>query len=186
MTLIAEYRENSRNVIVFTFFRDPIERFKECVPDAFIIHGGIPPSTRQETIDLFSQPMENRSYGRLLVAQIKSGGVGLNIQAASAVILLEPQFNPAVEVQAISRVHRMGQRRSVDVHRLISVGTIEEDLFERLYQKQGIMDLYAADSYLKKLTGEAVDRSTSRVAYTEDELRNITRLRLREQQRMAV
>ena len=59
-------------------------------------------------------------HGAALVAQITAGGVGLNIQAASVVVLCEPQLNPTIEWQAIARARRMGQLDSVQVHRLLS------------------------------------------------------------------
>ena len=71
--------------------------------------GGRPSSTS-------SPPAPALGPGR----QIQAGGVGLNIQAASVVIICEPQWNPAIEEQAIARAHRMGQVRRVDVHRLLA------------------------------------------------------------------
>ncbi len=186
ISLVEEYTENKRNVIIFSYFREPIEWLCSRFGSVFVVHGGIHTTKRQETIDQFSLPLSDGEPGRVMVAQIKSGGVGLNIQAASAVILLEPQFNPAVEVQAISRVHRMGQRRSVDVHRIICQDTIEELLLERLYQKQEIMDLYADDCYIKHLTPDATDRDT-RVGeiVAENEVRSIATERIRKRLRDA-
>lgn len=174
MSLIAEYRLNRRNVIVFSYFVKPIEWFQQQDESVFAIHGRINPSVRQDIIDIFNEPLHDDEIGKLMVAQIKSGGVGLNIQSASAVILLEPQFNPALEEQAISRVHRMGQRNSVDVHRIICKNTIEEVLLQRLYQKQEVMDLYAKDSYLKNLTNASIDKSSRPSASVEKELRRAT------------
>merc|ERR1711968_338762 len=56
------------------------------------------------------------------------GGVGLNLTVANFVILVDPWWNPAVEDQAIDRVHRIGQTRPVHVHRLICVDSVEEKL----------------------------------------------------------
>ncbi|GEM_PF-6061311 len=170
--LLEEYRQNQRNVIIFSYFLEPIAWLQTLISECYIIHGGVTDVGRQKVIDRFSTPLSDNEPGRVMFAQIKSGGVGLNIQAASAVILLEPQFNPAVELQAISRVHRMGQRRSVDVHRMICVDSIEEILLERLYQKQEIMDLYADDSYLKHLSPDAMDKSSKPMSDNEADLRN--------------
>ena len=62
----------------------------------------------------------------LLLLSLKAGGVGLNLTVASAVVLFDPWWNPAVEEQAIDRVHRMGQTRQVLVRRYICAGTVEE------------------------------------------------------------
>ncbi len=57
---------------------------------------------------------------------MKAGGTGLNLTAASHVILLDRWWNPAVEDQATDRAFRIGQRRNVQVHKLVSTGTVEE------------------------------------------------------------
>ena len=65
---------------------------------------------------------------------MEAGGVGINLQAASVVILMEAQFKPSTEWQAIARVHRMGQSRTVNVHRILAsdpdTGSLERELLE--------------------------------------------------------
>ena len=68
----------------------------------------------------------------MLVAQIQAGGVGLNMQAASVVIICEPQVKPTMETQAIARTHRMGQLNNVTVHRLLTDDTADERMVEIL------------------------------------------------------
>jgi superfamily II DNA or RNA helicase len=67
---------------------------------------------------------------------LKAGGTGLNLQEADYVFLLDPWWNPAVEAQAIDRVHRLGQRRRVFVYRMVTKGTIEERI-DRLKKDKG-------------------------------------------------
>lgn len=62
----------------------------------------------------------------MLVAQIQAAGVGLNMQAASVVIICEPRIEPTVEHQTVVRTHRMGQVLSVRVHRLIATRGVDE------------------------------------------------------------
>jgi SNF2 family DNA or RNA helicase len=64
----------------------------------------------------------------LFLISLKAGGVGLNLTRASRVYLLDPYWNPAVEQQAIDRVHRLGQRREVTAIRFIVKNTIEENM----------------------------------------------------------
>ena len=72
--------------------------------------------------------------------------MGLNLTAADTVILTDPWWNPAVEQQAIDRAHRMGQKKSVFVHRLIVSGSIEERVLELQEHKRNLADgLYQAD-----------------------------------------
>ncbi|KAJ3032043.1 UNVERIFIED_CONTAM: hypothetical protein HDU68_008076 [Siphonaria sp. JEL0065] len=66
----------------------------------------------------------------VLLLSLKAGGVGLNLTAANRVYIMEPYWNPAVEAQAIDRVHRMGQTRIVNTIRFIAKGTIEENIHE--------------------------------------------------------
>lgn len=78
--------------------------------------------------------------------QIHAGGIGLNIQTAEIVILCEPQLKPSDEMQAISRVYRMGQINHVFVYRLLSANTIDEALVKRLHEKQNIFNQFADES----------------------------------------
>ena len=155
--LVEDYVECGRNVVVFTFFRGVISHLAEAYPDAHIIHGGIPAVERSAVVDAFSAPLAD-GRGRVLLSQIIAGGLGLNMQAGSVAILVEPQLNPAIEYQAMCRLHRMGQRRSVNVHRVLAKGTVEEGLYEMLARKRRYMELYARDSLLKEGTADAVSK----------------------------
>jgi superfamily II DNA or RNA helicase len=117
--------------------------------------GSVPPSARQAMVDEFTA----RARPSVLVSQIQAGGVGLNIQAASVVIIAEPQWTPAIEEQAIARCHRMGQVRRVDVHRLLTEDSVDQRMLEILRVKADEFDEYARRSDLKDITPDAVDIS---------------------------
>ena len=70
------------------------------------------------------------------MADLKAGGVGLNLTAADYVFMLDPWWNPAVEEQATDRVHRIGQSKEVTVYKLICKGTIEEKIVELQKKKR--------------------------------------------------
>ena len=93
-------------------------------------------------IDKFSASKD----GSVLLSQIDSGGVGLNIQAANIVIMCEPQWKPSTENQAISRVYRMGQTKDVVVYHLLTEESIDESMVEMLNYKQYLFDQYADES----------------------------------------
>lgn len=144
LEIVDEAAEEGRKVIVFSFFLDTlakIERFlgERCMPR---ISGAVPPSRRQEIVDHFQEA----PAGAVLPAQIVSGGTGLNIQAASVVIICEPQLKPSTENQAISRAYRMGQARSVLVYRLLSPDTVDEKIMDLLDEKQTVFDAFADES----------------------------------------
>lgn len=84
-------------------------------------HGVMGLSARDDTLRSFASMEE----GTVLLIQIKCGGTGLNIQMASRVYLMRPSWNPCIEQQAIARVHRLGQRRTVVVTRLIAEDSID-------------------------------------------------------------
>ena len=143
--------------MVFSFFRDVLAIVAAGLGETAIgpITGGVPPVKRQALIDEFTA----RQSPSVLVAQTQAGGVGLNIQAASVVIITEPQWNPAIEEQAIARAHRMGQVRRVDVHRLLAEDSVDERMLEVLGVKRAEFDAYARRSDLKEFTPDAVDVS---------------------------
>ncbi len=117
--------------------------------------GSTPPISRQAMVDDFGA----RRGPAVLVSQIQAGGVGLNIQAASVVILTEPQWKPTIEDQAVARSHRMGQVRSVDVHRLLTEDTVDQRMLEILATKAVLFDEYVRRSELKDHSPDAVDVS---------------------------
>jgi len=89
----------------------------------------------------------------------KCGGVGLNVTGANRVILFDPSWNPAVDQQAEDRVFRIGQRRDVEVFRLISEGTIEEMMYLREVYKQQIGNTVVECSKERRyFTGVAGDK----------------------------
>lgn len=146
--IVKEAKAEDRRVLVFSFYLDTIDAIYNelgniaCPP----ITGSVSVKKRQEIIDEFEQSPS----GSVLIAQITSGGVGLNIQAASIVVICEPQYKPSTENQAISRAYRMGQPRNVIVHRLLAEDTIDERILEILSRKQAEFDVYADPS----LSGE--------------------------------
>jgi hypothetical protein len=98
------------------------------------LHGGVPRKRREEMIARFDAP----DGPPIFLLSLKAGGTGLNLTAASHVIHLDRWWNPAVEDQATDRAYRIGQRRSVVVHKLVSAGTIEERIDELITNKRAL------------------------------------------------
>ena len=78
---------------------------------------------------------------RVILVSIAAGGVGLNLTAGSRVFIMEPQFNPAAEAQAIDRVHRLGQKKQVVSTRYIMQDSVEEKMLELQRKKQDLANL---------------------------------------------
>lgn len=155
--LVDEAESGGRKVIVFSFFLDTIRKVTLLLGNRCTnpINGSVTPQRRQEIIDEFNKA----PAGAVLVAQIQSGGTGLNIQSASVVILCEPQLKPSIENQAISRAYRMGQTRNVLVYRLLCENTVDEKLMSTLEGKQAIFDAFA-DKSVAAMENLEVDEKT--------------------------
>ncbi|HEX3960362.1 MAG TPA: DEAD/DEAH box helicase [Trebonia sp.] len=163
--IVSEAADGGRKVIVFSYFRDVLEMVTEVlagrdgVPGMPVygpLTGDIQPADRQAMVD----ELTNASGPAVLVAQIQAGGVGLNIQAASVIIIAEPQLTPSIEEQAIARAHRMGQVRPVDVHRLLCEDSVDQRILELLAAKREAFDEYARRSDMAKATPDAVDNGS--------------------------
>ena len=77
---------------------------------------------------------------RILLVSLKAGNSGLNLTAASQVILFDPFWNPYIEEQAIDRAHRIGQRLPVQVHRVLVPNTVEDRIIELQEKKRAIIE----------------------------------------------
>ena len=124
--IVDEATDNNRKVIVYSYFRDVLHRVHAALGPRALgpLTGSVTGPRRQELVDQFS----TRREPAVLVSQIEAGGIGLSIQAASVVIIAEPQWKPATEEQAIARCHRMGQIRPVEVHRLLTENSVDEHM----------------------------------------------------------
>ena len=144
LELCEEAKEDGRKIIVFSFFRETIRAVQQVLGERALepITGSVSAQKRQEIVDEFTRAED----GAVLICQVQAGGTGLNIQAASVIIFCEPQIKPSIENQAISRAYRMGQIRSVMVHRLLCDNTVDERILELLREKQEQFDLFAEES----------------------------------------
>ena len=143
---LQESREDGDKVVVFSFFLSVLERLQRETGSRFRIDGNVPSERRTQLIDEFSA---ERGHAVMLI-QIIAGGVGLNLQAANRVVIFEPQWNPAVEDQAIARLHRIGQARSVHAVRLLTRDTIEERVEQVLTEKRELFNELVDEAELGK------------------------------------
>lgn len=162
IAIVQEAKDNGRRVIVFSHFRDTLAQVAEALPGTVFgpLTGSVPAATRQVMVDQFSAA----GHGAVLVSQIVAGGVGLNIQAASVVVICEPQLKPTTEWQAIARAHRMGQLETVQVHRLLSEEGVDQRITEILARKRELFDDFARVSATAESAPEAVDVSEADLA----------------------
>ncbi len=94
----------------------------------------------------------------VFLLSLKAGGTGLNLTAASYVVLFDPWWNPAVEAQAIDRTHRIGQDRTVIAYRLVAKGTIEERILALQEQKAAMVrDVLGEDGFARAITRDDLE-----------------------------
>jgi SNF2 family DNA or RNA helicase len=162
LELVEEAFASGKKVLVFSYFLDALKVVVNALGDKAVgpITGAVSSARRQEMVDFFT----NSPEPKVLVGQIQAAGTGLNIQAASVVILCEPQIKPSLEVQAIARAHRMGQVNTVQVHRLVIPEGIDEKMMAMLSWKQKEFDDYARDSALANSGYTAKDHSEEKIA----------------------
>ncbi|MCG2682024.1 MAG: SNF2-related protein [Planctomycetales bacterium] len=134
--------------------------------DHVFFHGGVPGPKRKGLISRFKEDRNCR-----LFLSTDAGGVGLNLQNASAVVNLDQPWNPAVLEQRVGRVHRLGQHRPVRVVHFIAQGTIEEGMLGLLAFKKsmftGVLDdgkdeVFLGGTRLKKFV-ESVEKATGEI-----------------------
>jgi non-specific serine/threonine protein kinase len=138
--LIQELYWEGHHVLVFTQFRrflDIIEPIlKEMKVQLVRMDGTTPVKRRGNLVEQF----QTSETPMVFLLSLKTGGVGLNLTKANYVIHVDPWWNPAVEDQASSRAHRIGQSQSVFVNRLIMKDSIEERLMQLKAQKSRLFD----------------------------------------------
>ncbi len=111
-------------------------------------------SNRQSRVDLF----QNDPSIPFFLISLKAGGVGLNLTAADYVIHLDPWWNPAVEMQASDRAHRIGQDKPVFIYKIITRGTVEEKILQLQEKKRALVKslISSEASFFKSLTKDDV------------------------------
>ncbi len=126
-----------------------IRRLEAHKHDYAYFHGSLEQRKRKEVLDHFKTDPNCR-----VLLCTDSGGVGLNLQEASAVIIMDQPWNPAILEQRIGRVHRLGQQRNVQVYHFIARGTIEQKMLDVIKFKtsvfKGVLDGGETEVFLGK------------------------------------
>ncbi|MGA1056719.1 MAG: DEAD/DEAH box helicase [Phycisphaerales bacterium] len=125
--------------------------------DPIFLHGGTPSGRREQLIDRFQSGDPSCP---VFILSLRAGGVGLNLTAARHVIHYDRWWNPAVENQATDRAFRIGQTRTVHVHKMVSTGTLEERIDRMIEQKTELAEqvVGSGESWITELsTGQLRD-----------------------------
>ncbi len=153
--LVTAIADAGDSVLVFTQYVQMAEllgrRLDELRVGHDLLHGGQSLAARTRTVERFQA-----GAFPVFVVSLKAGGTGLNLTRATHVVHYDRWWNPAVEAQASDRAWRIGQTRTVQVHRLISEGTIEERIATLLSEKAALADAVvgAGEAWISELSDE--------------------------------
>lgn len=139
LELIREITEAGEKVLVFSQYSKMLKKLAKKLEQEdqkyYYLDGETRPRQRLIDTEKF-----NKNKIPIYLISLKAGGVGLNLTGATNVIIYDPWWNPAVENQAIDRSHRLGQTAKVNVYRLITSGTIEEQINLLKNDKQELVE----------------------------------------------
>ena len=157
ITILENILDVDEKVIIFTQYAQMgkiIEQLvsKKLKTNVLFLHGSL---TQQKKAEVISNFQENKEF-KILVATLKTGGVGLNLTAAQNVIHYDLWWNPAIENQATDRVHRIGQKSDVMVYRFITKGTLEEVIDQMSKNKLNLAEKAISndETFITEMTNE--------------------------------
>ncbi len=157
LSLLDGIVESGEKVLIFTQFREMGELLQDMIAQRFgespmFYHGGCSVKARSEMIERFQH---NRA-DNVFILSLKAAGTGLNLTAAAHVIHYDLWWNPAVEAQATDRAYRIGQKKNVQVHRLITKNTFEEKINHMIQAKKQLarMTVTTGENWVGKLSNK--------------------------------
>uniref|UniRef100_A0A8C1FJN3 SNF2 related chromatin remodeling ATPase 1 n=1 Tax=Cyprinus carpio carpio TaxID=630221 RepID=A0A8C1FJN3_CYPCA len=134
--LLPKVQEQGSRVLIFSQMTRMLDILEDyCMWRGFEycrLDGNTPHEAREQAIDAFNAPNSSKF---IFMLSTRAGGLGINLATADVVILYDSDWNPQVDLQAMDRAHRIGQRKPVKVFRLITDNTVEERIVERAEMK---------------------------------------------------
>ena len=129
--MLPKLKERGHRVLIFSQFLDMMTIIEDFLDGLGLLHqrldGTMGSLAKQKCIDEFNAP-DSPLFA--LILSTRAGGVGINLATADTVIILDPDFNPHQDIQAISRAHRIGQKKKVLIFQLMTRGTAEEKIMQ--------------------------------------------------------
>jgi superfamily II DNA or RNA helicase len=164
--MLDEVLQANDRALVFTQFTEMGDILRKHLQETFgievlFLHGGTSAKQRDRMVTRFQEA----GGPRIFLLSLKAGGTGLNLTAANHVFHFDRWWNPAVENQATDRAFRIGQKRNVQVHKFICVGTLEERIDEMIESKREVA---------ARVVGEGEGWLTE---LSNDQLKNLVKLR---------
>ncbi len=159
--LVEESLEQGHKILLFSQFTSVLKNITKVLDKNSIKYLYLDGNTKSEDrMDLCKE--FNTGDAKLFLISLKAGGTGLNLTGADTVIHFDPWWNPAVEEQATDRAHRIGQKKTVEVIKLLAKGTIEEKIFNLQEEKKKIINNVInedmnEDNVMTKMTQEDLE-----------------------------
>ncbi|SES97460.1 DEAD/DEAH box helicase [[Clostridium] polysaccharolyticum] len=156
--ILNDILENGHRVLIFSQFTSMLEiiaeELKKQEIEYFYLSGNTKIQDRKDYVARF-----NDGEGSVFLISLKAGGTGLNLVGADVVIHYDPWWNPAVEEQAADRVYRIGQKKSVQVIRLLTKNTIEEKIDKLQKRKKELSDsvIKSKEVFINQLSREELE-----------------------------
>jgi SNF2 family DNA or RNA helicase len=147
-SIVAE----GHKILIFSSFVKHLKIVASYLDDTGISYEMLTGSTtnRKEVVDHF----QNDITVKIFLISVKAGGVGLNLTAADYIFILDPWWNPAVENQAVSRAHRIGQDKNIFVYRFITLDTVEEKIIRLQEKKELLAEIFVNSTNPLRIIGE--------------------------------
>lgn len=158
MQITNEILENGHRILIFSQFTSMLEiiasELKKQEIEYYYLSGNTKVQERKDYVTRF-----NGGEGSVFLISLKAGGTGLNLIGADVVIHYDPWWNPAVEEQATDRVYRIGQKKSVQVIRLLTKNTIEEKIDKLQKRKKELSDsvIKSKEVFINQLSREELE-----------------------------
>ncbi|WP_025686106.1 DEAD/DEAH box helicase, partial [Paenibacillus maysiensis] len=164
LAMVKELREEGERCLIFTQYIGMGRMLQQVLAQelqepVLYLNGSTSKTARDRMIDQFqSHALPPDEQPSVFILSLKAGGVGLNLTAANHVFHFDRWWNPAVENQATDRAYRMGQTKDVQVHKFISLGTLEERIDEMLESKQQLSDqiISSTEGWITELSTDAL------------------------------
>ncbi len=155
--MLETLRAENHKALVYSQFVEVLKRVRAGLEERGIPYAYLDGQTqdRHAQVDRF----QTDPAVPFFLLSLKAGGVGLNLTAADYVIHLDPWWNPAVEMQAADRAHRIGQDKPVFIYKIIARETVEEKILQLQEKKRGLVEqlITTEESFFKSLTREDVE-----------------------------
>ena len=158
--ILTKLKENGHRVVIFSQFTSMLDILADFLHLRGHQYARLDGSTNrvQRSIDIAAFNRPNSPLFAFLLST-RAGGLGVNLQTADTCVMFDSDWNPQVDMQAMARVHRIGQKKPVHIYRLVTAGTVEERMTQRAEKKLFLEQMVSRGSTAAAESMEALDKN---------------------------